>query len=965
MRWSGLGRTIRRPAAAATRRSCTLLLAWLLTLWLGLVVPPTAAQPADPGPTGAPPAAAPVWRYGMLAAYPPFQIWPEGGWPGGADLELLLAAARSAGGRIEPVRYDDFAALLADLRAGRIDVASAMARTPGRETELAFSAPYATVSQVMVLRRRDGDVPLAADLAGRRVAVVAGYASEAQVAQLFPLAPRVPVADVEQGLRALLEGRADLFIETLPAVTETMDRLQLGDLRLARRIVLGSGELHLASAAARSAQLAPLAGALQALPEGARQAAIARWSASRPGLPPQAVELDAAEQAVLRALPPLTVAVVGGQPPFVVAGADGRPQGLSVDVLGAALQRLALPAPQWRVLPADEALAALARGEAQLGLGLPEAASRGSGIGFAGPFISHPLVLVASRQAGLWSLDQMAGRRLAMPSQQVPQTLLLAQHPRIQAVACADVAACLDAVLDGRADATVADVVSTAMLLAGGGRWSTLQIVGTAGDLRHDRGVAVSPAVRPLVPLLQRALDALADDEMPALKQRWLERPPPRAVALAVLAKAAPWALVFVLAAGGLWWAHSRGLRAEVVRRQAAQRLAEQSAAAARRFNAFLAHEVRNSLHSVIAGTELLRSERGGTASAASVAEPLAQSARATLALLNGLLDRERLAAGALTLDPGPARLGTVVPAVLHEMAPAARLAGAVLRWQPPPDDPLLMLDALRVQQVLRNLLSNAIKYASPGMVEVSVRLGRPDGPDASWRVSICVRDQGPGLAPAQRAALFQPYAGAAPGDKMSRPDSSGLGLALSRDLARAMAGDLTLETPPAGGVNACFDFVAPGVGAAPSPTAPHGGRVLMVEDAEVYAMLLRRALEQAGWQVTAAGSVADAQRRLAASSFELLLTDQHLPDGSAADVLAAAAGRAGRRIVMTADLDSQTRALPGADQVLAKTADVQQLVARLMVPAGPAGSKDEGAAPVALAASAAAPQAAGGAEST
>jgi two-component system, NarL family, sensor histidine kinase EvgS len=177
------------------------------------------------------------------------------------------------------------------------------------------------------------------------------------------------------------------------------------------------------------------------------------------------------------------------------------------------------------------------------------------------------------------------------------------------------------------------------------------------------------------------------------------------------------------------------------------------------------------------------------------------------------------------------------------------------------------------------------------------------------------------------------------------------------------MGGDLVLEANMDGGVSARFDFAAAAVGAASSAATLYGGRVLMVEDAEVYAMLLRRALEQAGWQVVVAGGVADARRRLAADTFELVLTDLHLPDGSAAEVLAAAAGRAGRCVVMTADLDAQARTIAGADRVLAKTADMQQLVARLMeVP--PEAARPAGAAGSTGSAGPAPAQAAGGAES-
>ena len=121
------------------------------------------------------------------------------------------------------------------------------------------------------------------------------------------------------------------------------------------------------------------------------------------------------------------------------------------------------------------------------------------------------------------------------------------------------------------------------------------------------------------------------------------------------------------------------------------------------------------------------------------------------------------------------------------------------------------------------------------------------------------------------------------------------------------------------------------------APGSAGVSRVLVVEDAEVYAMLLRRAFEAAGWQVETASDVAQARARLAASPFDLLLTDLHLPDGGAHEVLAAARRPGLRRVVMSADLDAEASELPGADSVVAKGADTALFVARILATLSPA----------------------------
>ena len=108
--------------------------------------------------------------------------------------------------------------------------------------------------------------------------------------------------------------------------------------------------------------------------------------------------------------------------------------------------------------------------------------------------------------------------------------------------------------------------------------------------------------------------------------------------------------------------------------------------------------------------------------------------------------------------------------------------------------------DATRVKQILTNLLSNAIKYNRPGgWVKVQVRR-------EGAQVAIAVQDSGPGLDAAQQARLFRPFERV--GAERGTVPGTGLGLSLSRQLARAMGGEIELESEP--GQGACFTLVLP-----------------------------------------------------------------------------------------------------------------------------------------------------------
>ncbi|WP_428416196.1 transporter substrate-binding domain-containing protein [Methylibium sp.] len=900
---------------------------WLAGLALGLWAFACAAAPQS------------VLRYGMLAEFPPFQIWPEGSDPGGADLEMLRRLAPALGARVEPVRYTDFVALERDLRAGRLDLASSMARNAAREQALAFSAPYALIEQAVVTRASEPTGSLVADLNGRRLATVPGYAAEANARELFPLAQRVPVASIADGLRAVQQGRADVMVEAQPVLIGSIERERLAGLRLVRTLALPSGALHFAAPKAGAARLDSLSAALAGMGAETREFIIARWSAE-PHFARRAepLRLDDTERALLAAQRPLNVAVVDGRLPFALVDADGRPQGLSVDVLRAMLGRLGLAPGTWRASAADDVLAALQRGEIDLALGLSAVATPGDAVHVIGPYIEHPMVLLGRPGGSAWGLDQLVGRRLALLPAHFARPLIAARYPGIELVACDPLPNCVERVARGGADAALADVVTAAVLLAESPR-SDVQITGAVAGLRQEHGIAVSPRHVALLPLLQRALDATVADDLPELKRRWLTRPTPARIVRELLLRYLPWAAAVLALLMAAWWWHSRGLRREMQRTLGAQRQAERARGASERFTTFLAHEVRNSLHSVIAGAELLRSGRDASAS---VAGSLGDSARSTLNLLNNLLDRNRLDAGRLSLHLEPAQLGPLLRGVCAEMLPAARARQLALRCESSAPDPLLRVDALRVEQIVRNLVANAIKYSERGEIVIEARCTPQAGDEASRCViELRVRDQGPGIAEADQARLFERYYTA--GGRTAARSGTGLGLSLCRDLAALMGGALHLESTPGRGTTALLRWTADVETEATGP-APLGEdaprRLLLVEDADVYAMLIERALAEQGYTVQVAGSLAEAQAALAAPGppFDVVLTDLNLGDGDAQGVIAAV--RAGTSaglpavVVMSADVDPERVATlreAGAEALLQKTGDVTLLVRQLL----------------------------------
>ena len=918
-------------------RGWALALCWCLA-GLGTVAWAAGEASAPAGRVASPMAGQRI-AVGVLGRFPPFyENAPSGQVPEGFDAELMAEIAATTGLSFAWRRYETFAALQAALQRGEVRVITAVAQTASRSRLMRFTRPYAAVQQGIVGPAQVTSVPATPDLSGRRLAVIAGFASETIASERFPDATRLSYPTLEAALDAVAQGEADFVLEALPALRALIaERPSNMPLAVLRSYGYPQGYVRLATAQADEALATQLDAALARIERGKLGVLQSRWlprdgRQPRPGRAPEGVSA-------------LRVAYLAGDRPYSIRQDDGSADGIGIHMMKRVAEVAGLSIEAFVPMTLDEGLSALREGRVDVMLGLTDIAARREYISFVGPYRSHPLVIVSRRQYPIWGLAQLTEQRVGVIKGYFAIPYLQAQWPTLQLVECRDFEDCGAQLQGGRVNALIYGLQGTYERL---GRKSTgeIQITGTVAGLYDEHNLGLSRARAPLAPLLRDALNVVLEEEMPAIEAAWsAAESAPRLDWERIL----PW----LLAAAGLltllgtaWWLHSRRLRREIGRTREAKAQSEH-------YLAFLAHEVRNSLQGVSGAATLLASPPA-QASAPEIAvlqkqrpllDALQRSTRGTLSLLDGLLDRHRLHAGQLLLDLRPEALERVLRALIDELLPMAAAKGLGLRFEPATSmQGWWRIDALRLQQIVRNLLVNALKFSQQGEVLLRASMeadpqGRPD-----WRLlSLEVVDQGPGLTDAARQRLFQRYA-AGEGD---RP-GSGLGLHLCRDLAAALGGDLSVDSQAGRGSTFALHL---SVEAAQAEARPDGQirRALVVEDSPVYALVLQQAFESQGVSATLAETVTGARELLAASvaglgdtvpAFDLVLSDVNLADGPAEDLLSQlnAQTRPGTVLppvyCMTAQIDEERRVALlglGARTVMSKEFDVPTFVSRVL----------------------------------
>lgn len=356
---------------------------------------------------------------------------------------------------------------------------------------------------------------------------------------------------------------------------------------------------------------------------------------------------------------------------------------------------------------------------------------------------------------------------------------------------------------------------------------------------------------------------------------------------------------------------------------------------------ATLAHEVRTPLTGMIGLAEILVKRLRDTEQRG-LAEAIMRSGGALDRILHDTLDLASLKAGKLEVKAEPANVSDLVVDLRRLWSAQADAKGLSFNVSLLADGPYRVeADLGKVQQVANNLISNALKFTEKGGIDILVSTHDEAG-DLSLTVEVC--DTGSGLTPTQKNEVFRAFN---KGNALNGEPGWGLGLSISKGLSSHLGGTLTVEDNPQGG--SVFTMTIPvtparsKVTTLPKTSGPKYGKfnlgeVLLVEDHEPSAMVLTDALEEAGWTVHHAHSLAAAEACLRRSAFQAVLTDLHLMNGSALSLIESiryrgVAGPDVPVLALTADTSPRTGEAAkarGADRVVQKPVRGPELVAHL-----------------------------------
>ena len=345
-------------------------------------------------------------------------------------------------------------------------------------------------------------------------------------------------------------------------------------------------------------------------------------------------------------------------------------------------------------------------------------------------------------------------------------------------------------------------------------------------------------------------------------------------------------------------------LRAEIEERILAQKTLVTVHSANRAKSAFLAtmsHEIRTPMNGIFGMLELLSMTKLSAEQRATL-DVVRGSSKSLLRIIDDILDFSKIEAGKLDLRPEATSLKEVIDD-LHRLY-SGNASSKGLMMQSSTDariSPAVLVDPMRLRQILNNLVSNAIKFTSEGAIEIRAELlERAGGKD---HVCISVHDTGVGISAENQALLFQPFS-QGDIDTTRQFGGTGLGLAICRRLAQMMDGTVEMRSQLGTGTTVLLTLALPiaEAGALPAAAGPstadpieasatwravpsiaqaeqEGTLALLVDDHPINRALLLCQVNKLGY---AAESAEDGEHALAlwkSGRFAIVVTDCNMPN--------------------------------------------------------------------------------------
>ncbi|MGB4072742.1 transporter substrate-binding domain-containing protein [Pseudomonas sp.] len=507
------------------------------------------------------------------SAWPPMHLGFDPAHFEGVTADVLGGLQQTLGLNFQFVRYQSREQALQALADGQVEMLAFSDAGQPVNLHVRQSVTYLLNHRVVIRRTRDAGTA-DSQLPNERLAFVGSTLLEAQLKQRYPLTTLVKYGNHAQALTAVAYEQADALYTSAITAAFLIPRLFPDELYVDHAVdAPDAGDINFAISVEQPELLDAINQSLLSIPVAGMLRIASRWGLGEDFvISRQALRLSAEQQAWVSANPLVKVLVAAPNAPLTFYDQDNQLRGLSADLLKQIERSTGLRFEPVRSDGVGTMLDMLGKRQADMIAAFSVADMRASPLQYTRPYLLSPMVVVTRRaQAGIRSLDELNGRRLAIARDNPALAWLRREHPGITPVTVENTAQGLERLLSGDVDGSVQSQFAADYFIKQHFQ-ADLQVASVFGPQPDKVVMAVAPDRQVLKDIINEALLDIPPERLKAMTDRWRNHDAPavaspwstyKGTVYWVVGCAALFGLVFVL------WNYY--LRGQIQRRQRAE----------------------------------------------------------------------------------------------------------------------------------------------------------------------------------------------------------------------------------------------------------------------------------------------------------------------------------------------------------------------------------------------------------